>query len=185
MQIACKWQLTVFVSIGSKGKSRRVFWVHVWICLCKYLMYPSGTKESKYPARGERGGGSRQVRRLSSQQLNYYTPTPPGSAQERKNTDLKPENKSRATAPHSPKPRASCVRSSQLLHHLEPCLVHLLLRSLQSPHMHIARQSGQSQIKTRQMMFRKSRRALAERSNLCTGKPPKSMRQGKIIRSNA
>lgn len=148
-------------------------------------MYPSGTKESKYPARGERGGGSRQVRRLSSQQLNYYTPTPPGPAQERKNTDLKPENKSRATAPHSPKPRASCVRSSQLLHHLEPCLAHLLLRSSLSPHIHIARQSGQSQINTRQMRFRKSRRALAERSNLCTDKPPKSMRQGKIIRSNA
>lgn len=39
------------------------------------------------------GGGSQQVRRLSSQQLKQYTPTPCGPAQERKNTDLKPENK--------------------------------------------------------------------------------------------
>lgn len=150
-------------------------------------MYPSGTKESKYPARGERGGGSRQVRRLSSQQLNYYTPTPPGPAQERKNTDLKPENKSRATAPHSPEPRASCVRSSQLLHHLEPCLVHLLLSSSQGPLIHIARQSGQSQIKTRQMMFRKKKAEARSRrgQTFVRTSPRRAWDRVKIIRSNA
>lgn len=59
-------------------------------------MYPSGTKEGKYPL--ERGGvavkGSQQVMRLSSQQLKHYTPTPCSLVQERKNTNLKPENKS-------------------------------------------------------------------------------------------
>lgn len=69
------------------------------------------------PVRGEqtrrgRGGGARRVRRPSSQQLSYYTPTLPGEW--RRNTDLKPEEVRRrsggrgAGQAKGAQPRASC-----------------------------------------------------------------------------
>lgn len=47
MQIACKWQLTVFVSIGGRVRADGLAFTSDF-SLCKYLMYPSGTKGGKY-----------------------------------------------------------------------------------------------------------------------------------------
>lgn len=126
-----------------KGMSLRAQ-VRVWFCLCKYLMYPSGTKESKYPL--ERGlerwtrfttGHEAVIARAEA----LYTHTARPRRRRGKIQNLRPESASEPDVTFRPlcvyqKPGPSCVWSSQLLHHLEPCLIYSLLRSsptVQSP----------------------------------------------------
>lgn len=117
-----------------KGRSLWVR-VHVWFCLCKYLMYPSGAEESKYPL--ERGVEWRrrfttgQEAVITTAEALYTHTVQTGTREEKYKPQTREQEGSRhyiPTAPHLPKPGPSCVWSSQLLHHLEPWLIYSLLR---------------------------------------------------------
>lgn len=102
-----------------KGRSLWL-WFHVWFCPCKYLMYPSGTKEGKY--RLERG--VEQWRRFITGQEAVITPAEalyihtawPGGIQEKYKPQTREQEESRhyiPTAPHLPKPEPQlCVIQS-------------------------------------------------------------------------
>lgn len=79
-----------------------------------------------------------------------YTHTAwPGAGEEKYRPQTREQEGSRhyiPTTPHSPKPGPSCVWSSQLLHHLEPCLVYSLLRWSPLKHTWKYGVSGQPQI---------------------------------------
>lgn len=105
-----------------KGRSLWVL-VHVWFCLCKYLMYSSGTKESKYPLEREVHCRSEGCHHMS------WSITRPHRMAQRETGKYKPQTREQEgsrhyspTSSHVSEPEASCVWSSQLLHHLEPCL---------------------------------------------------------------
>lgn len=104
----------------------------------------------------------------------YTHTTWPGAREEKYRPQTSEQEGSRhyiPTAPHLPKPGPSCVWSSQLLHHLEPCLMYSLLRSLYC-------KSGRRWINPCQRVYLKPKPPV-KRSNLCTDKPPKTMWQRK------
>lgn len=123
-----------------KGKSRRVAFTSDF-SLCKYLMYPSGTKGSKYTLES---GGEVHDRSEGCHRSSWTVLRPHCMAQCRRGKIQTSNQRTRGSrhpipaAPHLPEPGTSCVWSCQVLHHLEWCLLFSLLRSLKSPDINMA-----------------------------------------------
>ena len=117
--------------------------------------------------------GSQQVRRLSSQQLRHYTPTPsgPGAGEEKYKPQTREQEGSRhyiPTAPHSPKARAQlCViqptpTSSGAMPHIFTSEIEPTYKYGNLVRVVLALDRGRPKL-------------TVKRSNICTDKPLKTM----------
>lgn len=185
MQMTCKWQLTVFVSIGWRvgtygfGFTSGFVYANIWCIQVELKKVNTHWRDGWRFTTGQEAV-------ITTAEALYTHVVRPSAREEKYRPQTREQEGSRhyiSTAPHLPKPGPSCVWCSQLLHHLEPCLIYSLLRT--SP-IKPSQKYGNlvSRINTWQRVYQKPKLPV-KRWNLCADKPLKTMRQKTITFPNA